>query len=269
MEKKEDDPVAAAKCPPIQGGQVSSESRPSAMARNMTLGLTTTTSIGSTTTSTPPSTRSTSTPMNPQIVHEENCSSPYCYVRSRNKQRLKFSASAASIRTTKNGKNSVSMPIESADLPGSPTPLINQRVKTSNKTLSTLRSLQYTGESIDCVDANFVMKHKIEIISGTSKMIKLILAKGKAMKVLRTCKLQIQNIGGHGYTHTIALVCPNLSHTFLLSWITQKKLHLLHRGWPFVRLYSANSATLTEMPSIPKKLRPKEKVPDPKIPEWP
>ena len=36
-------------------------------------------------------------------------------------------------------------------------------------------------------------------------------------------------------------------------------------------LYSANSATatLTEMPSIPKRLRPKEKVPDPKIPEWP
>ena len=32
---------------------------------------------------------------------------------------------------------------------------------------------------------------------------------------------------------------------------------------------SANSATLTEVPSIPRKLRPKEKVPDPKIPEWP
>ena len=77
------------------------------------------------------------------------------------------------------------------------------------------------------------------------------------------------NICGYGYTHTIALVCPNLSHTFLLSWITQKKLYLLHRGWPFVRLYSANSATLTEMPSIPRKLKQKEKVPDPKIPEWP
>ena len=32
---------------------------------------------------------------------------------------------------------------------------------------------------------------------------------------------------------------------------------------------SANSATLTEVPTIPRKLRPKEKVPDPKIPEWP
>ena len=87
MEKKEEDPVAAAKCTPILGGQVSTQSRPSGMARNMTLGLTTTTSTGSTTTSTPPSTRSTSTPMNPKIVHEENCSCPYCYVRSRNKQR--------------------------------------------------------------------------------------------------------------------------------------------------------------------------------------
>ena len=50
---------------------------------------------------------------------------------------------------------------------------------------------------------------------------------------------------------------------------TQKKLNLVHRGWSFVRLLGANSATLTEVPSIPRKLRPKEKVPDPKIPEWP
>ena len=89
------------------------------------------------------------------------------------------------------------------------------------------------------------------------------------MKVLGTYRLDIQNICRYGYTHTIALVCPNLSHQFLLSWITQKKLHLLHKGWLFVRLMSTNSATLTEVPSIPRKLRPKEKVPDPKIPEWP
>ena len=100
-------------------------------------------------------------------------------------------------------------------------------------------------------------------------MIELISAEGKSMKVLGTCRLAIQNIGGYGYTHTVPLVCPNLSHHFLLSWITQKKLHLFHRGWLFVRLLIANSATLTEMPSIPRKLRPKEKVPDPKIPEWP
>ena len=139
------------------------------MARNMTLGSTTTTSAGSITTLTPTSSRTTSTPINPQIIHEENCSCPYCYVRSRNKRRLQFSASAASIRTPTNGKNSVSMPIASADLPGSPTPLINLRVKTSNKTLSTLRSLPDTGASIDYVDSNFVMKHKIEIIPDTSK----------------------------------------------------------------------------------------------------
>ena len=32
---------------------------------------------------------------------------------------------------------------------------------------------------------------------------------------------------------------------------------------------SANSATLTEVPLIPRKRRRKEKIPDPKIPEWP
>ena len=100
-------------------------------------------------------------------------------------------------------------------------------------------------------------------------MIELISAEGKVMKVMGTCRLAIQNIGGYGYTHTIALVCPNLSCQFLLSWITQKKLCHLHQGWPFIELVSANSATLSEVPTTPKRLRPKEKVPKPKIPEWP
>ena len=69
--KKEDDPVAAAKCPSILGGQVSPKSRPSRMARNMTLGSTTTTAARS---STPPAsltTPTTLTPVNPTLVHEE------------------------------------------------------------------------------------------------------------------------------------------------------------------------------------------------------
>ena len=95
--EKEDDPVAAAKCPPILGGQVSSKSRPSGMARNMTLGLTNkTSSITTTTILTPSSSTTTSTPST-QIIHEENCSCP-C------RQKLKFSANVASVRTTTNGK---------------------------------------------------------------------------------------------------------------------------------------------------------------------
>ena len=98
-------------------------------------------------------------------------------------------------------------------------------------------------------------------------MMELISAEGKVMKVLGTCRLAIQNIGGYRYTHTIALVCPNLLHQFLLSWIPQKKLHLLYQGWLFVKLVSANSATLSEISTIPKRLRPRGKVPDPKIPK--
>ena len=167
--------------------------------------------------STPPAsptaaTATTSTPVNPILVHEENFSCPYCYIRSRNKKKLQFSANAASIKMSTNSKNSVSRPVASADVPGSPTPMINIRVKTSNKTLSTLRSLPDTGASIDCVDANFVMKHKIEMIPDTTHMIELISAEGKSMKVLGTCRLAIQNIGGYGYTHNVALVSPNLSH---------------------------------------------------------
>ena len=127
-----------------------------------------------------------------------------------------------------NGKNLVSRPVASADVPGSPTPMINLKVKTSNKTLSTLRALADTGASIDCVDANFVKKHNIEMLPDTTHMIELISAEGKVVKILGTCRLAIQDIGRYGYTHTIALVCPNLLHQFLLSWITQKKMHLLY-----------------------------------------
>ena len=79
IKKTEDDPVAAAKCPPILGGQVSSQSRPSGMARHMKVGSTnktssTTTTSSSTTTSTPAT----------KIIHEADCSCPYCYNTSRN-----------------------------------------------------------------------------------------------------------------------------------------------------------------------------------------
>ena len=48
----------------------------------------------------------------------------------------------------------------------------------------------------------------------------------------------------------------------------------MHQSWMFVKLVSANSAILSEVPKTPKRFRPKEKVPKPKIsdqpqPEWP
>ena len=46
-------------------------------------------------------------------------------------------------------------------------------------------------------------------------------------------------------------------------------MNILHRGWPFVCLYNASAATLTEVPTTPRRLRPRTKAPDPKIPEWP
>ena len=39
-----------------------------------------------------------------------------------------------------------------------------------------------------------------------------------------------------------------------------KKLNLLHKGWPFVRLYNTSAATLTEVPTTPRRLRPKTKA---------
>ena len=104
---------------------MSFESRPSGMARNMTLSLTTTTAVRSSTSPASRTTPTTSIPRIPTLVHEENCICPYCYVRSRNKKKLQFSAPAAMVKMSTNGKNSVSRPVASVDVPGSPTLLIN------------------------------------------------------------------------------------------------------------------------------------------------
>ena len=63
-------------------------------------------------------------------------------------------------------------------------------------------------------------------------MIELIAAEGNVMKVTGRTTLELQLPGG-GWTTTVALVFPRLSHEMLLSWITQKKLNMIHKGWPF------------------------------------
>ena len=102
---------------------------------------------------------------------------------------------------------------------GCPTPIVNLRVKIRKNNfneLATLRALPDTGASIDCAEEKFVKKHNLEILPDTNQMIKLVSADGKMIKVLGTTKLKIQAPGG-GWTTTIALVCPQLSHQFLLS----------------------------------------------------
>merc|ERR1712237_212120 len=99
-------------------------------------------------------------------------------------------------------------------------------------------------------------------------MIKLISAEGKVMKVIRTTKVKIMANGGKWVT-TVALACPKLSHQMLLSWITQKKLQMLHPGWSFCIITAANTATVSEFNTTPKRFRPKETIPDPQKPAWP
>merc|ERR1711873_20176 len=93
--------------------------------------------------------------------------------------------------------------------------------------LATIRALPDTGASIDCVEESYAKKHNLEIKPDTSIMIELINTEGKVMKVVGNTKIQLRVKGGAWIT-TVALVCPKLSHQMLLSWITQKKLQMLH-----------------------------------------
>ena len=207
-----------------------------------------------------------------QVIHEENCDCPYCYVRnSTKKQKLSFSINAAQmVKTSRNTKCSSSRPAAcSAEISAIPTPMVNLKMKAQRNGenyLATIRALPDTGASIDCVEESYARKHNLEIKPDTSSMIELINAEGKVMKVVGTTKIQLRVRGGTWIT-TVALVCPRLSHQMLLSWLTQKKLQMLHEGWPFSIIQTANTAYNPEFNTTPKRFRPKEINPDPQIPQ--
>merc|ERR1712240_979305 len=151
-----------------------------------------------------------------QVIHEENCECPYCYVRkSSKKQKMSFSINAASmITTSRNAKCSSSRPAAcSADISAIPTPMVNLKMKAhrhGENYLATIRALPDTGASIDCVEESYARRHNLEIKPDTSSMIELINAEGKVMKVIGTTKIHLRVRGGTWVT-TVALVCPRLS----------------------------------------------------------
>ena len=78
-----------------------------------------------------------------------------------------------------------------------------------------------------------------------------------------------------GWTRTLTLFCPKLSQEISLSWITQKKLKMLHKGWPFstVREHSAYSASMekviSDIPTTPRRLCPPVSKAPVEVPMWP
>merc|ERR1711873_208295 len=133
-----------------------------------------------------------------QVIHEENCDCPYCYVRkSSKKQKMSFSINAASmITTSRNAKCSSSRPAAcSADISAIPTPMVNLKMKAhrhGENYLATIRALPDTGASIDCVEESYARRHNLEIKPDTLNMIELINAEGKIMKVIGTTKLHLR-----------------------------------------------------------------------------
>ena len=150
-------------------------------------------------------------------------------------------------------KNSVSCHIAGGS--GSPTPLVNLRVCISKpgnkKILTTIRALPDTGASIDIITSKFARRHNLTVAEDKDEMIELIAAEGNKIKVTGTTELELQLPGG-GWVKTTALVCPKLSQHMLLSWVSQKKLQMLHRGWPFkiVPNYSDNHTACSVQSSV-------------------
>ena len=110
----------------------------------------------------------------------------------------------------------------SAAIAGCPTPMVNLKIKiekNQEEKFATLRALPDTGASVDCIKENFAKKHNLVIQPDMTNMKELVLAEGKTLRVLGATKLTLQAPGG-GWTTTVALLCLQLSHKFLMLWVT-------------------------------------------------
>ena len=91
-EKKEDVPDNVASCPPIPGGQVYNVYYPPGMASTIKLKTSTGTEDS---TSSSPSLSARKHEYGTQVVHEGNCTCPYCYIRKSNKKKMYFMVNTA------------------------------------------------------------------------------------------------------------------------------------------------------------------------------
>ena len=143
---------------------------------------------------------------------------------------------------------------------GTPTPQINLRIcvreKNTHGKISNIRVLPDTGASVDCISVAYAKRYNLPIVPDKDNDLELLAAKGNSVKVLGTTMFEIQAPGG-GWITTTAMVCPRLSHDMMLSWVSQKRLYMLHHDWPFtiIKRNTALTASTTETPSIPRRLR--------------
>ena len=134
--------------------------------------------------------------------------------------------------------------------------------------LATARTLPDTGASCDCVSEAFVKQHGLKVLADPDGDIDLSAAEGDSIEVSGTTELSI--LGPQGtYTKSLALVCPRLSNTLLLSWGSQKKLRMLHKNWPFQILNQEQANTAQVRYTIPPHMQKREeKKPKNDMP-WP
>ena len=126
-EKTEESPDNVALCPPIPGGQVCTIVHSLGMESASELIL----STGTEASATPPQTSSRKYKYGSQVIHETDCTCPYCYIRKSTKKKMSFSVNAANmVRQNTNAKCSMSKPaVCSAEVTACLTPMVNLKVK--------------------------------------------------------------------------------------------------------------------------------------------
>ena len=98
-----------------------------------------------------------------------------------------------------------------------------------------MRCIPDTGASIDVISSKAAKKMGLEIIPDEQEEYSLLNAENNEIQIEGITKLTIQDPEG-GWIETVALVCPDLGNNMLLSWMSQKKLSLLHKDWLFSKV---------------------------------
>ena len=96
--------------------------------------------------------------------------------------------------------------------------------------MASLRVTLDTGATVDVIKHDIAKKIGAQIEPNSSGY-KLSDAQNADIKIVETCKLQIQRPGGQWKT-VVGMVTSKLSDLLLLSWSTQKFLGILPQGWP-------------------------------------
>ena len=119
--------------------------------------------------------------------------------------------------------------------------------------------------SISCVSKKWAKRHNLQITEDEENISNLFNAEGRKIKVTGTTLMKVQHPKG-SWVPCVVLVCPELGHEMLLSLVDQKRMNMIHEGWPFELVENKNKLMATAAVA---EIKTAEKTEEKETPIWP